>query len=372
MQDYPMRIILAIVSLLALTAGCCTQSDTLPGDTTVELRNTVDDVLREVREAGGDVPGIVVGVWGSSQGISFTYAEGVADRATNEPLTTGHHFKVASVTKTMVTTAAAQLIDEGLLSYDHTIDAWFPGLPGADAVTIRMLGGMTSGYFDYLEDEDFLDSFDNTPNFTATPQELIAVGMGEPPLYPPGEGFNYSNTNTVILAQIIEQISGQPLEQVLAQRLFTPLGMESSGAPASGSFLPEPRAHSYHPATGQDWTELMDYSPEYACGNAYSNLHEMKTWVEALARGEMLSPATHAQRFAGGSAFPGAPEFVYHFGVIDYRGFLGHSGNTDYYLTQAFHNPELGATVVILANSSAVGVTSSLLAEIITLLYAEG
>lgn len=293
-----------------------------------KIKNLVDESVALAGAHDLDVPGVVVGVWDRKQGLNVTYATGVAEKEGSVALTTEHSFKIASVTKTMVCTVIVQLVEEGKLSFNMPVSVFFPDLLEADKVTIRMLGDMTSGYFDYLDDEKFLDSFDNTPNFKATPQEMIAVSMAHGMQYEPGTGFNYSNTNTVILGLIIEAITGNTLEQELNSRLYTPLGLTKTGAPSSGSYMPLPRANSYHPATGENWTDKMDYSPEYACGNAYSTLADLRIWVEALANGQLIKDKE--QLFAKGKKFSGAEYYTYHFGIIEYGGYYGHSGDTDY------------------------------------------
>lgn len=312
-------------------------------------------------------PGLLVCVWGGNQSLDLTYALGLANIQSKENLTIEHSFKIASVTKSMVTTVIAQYVDEGLLTFDTPLSTYYPKLTQAENITIRMLGDMTSGYHDYLSGE-YEELFDNTPNFTATPQELIDEGLAHNLHYQPGTDMNYSNTNTVILGQIIEMISGQSLESQLKTRVFTSLGMSRSGAPASGSYMPTPNAHSYHPTTAEDWTDKMDYSPEYACGNAYSVFSDLKIWVKALATGSMTTPETHQERLARGRPLPEAPSYIYHFGIIDYNGFLGHSGDTDYYQTEAYHHPEKDISIAILSNSSLTGFTGDVFRDLVKLL----
>lgn len=347
----------------------------LPGQEVKGIEDSIKSIVNEnyleAQALKANVPGVLVGVWDYNRGVNMVYGVGVADKNTGELLDWRHSFKIASVTKTMVATVIVQLIDEGKLSFSTPVSHFFPDLPEASKVTIRMLGDMTSGYFDYLEDETFLDNFDNTPYFTATPEEMIEVAMSHPMEYPPGTGFNYSNTNTVILGRIVERITGNSLEQELARRLFTPLNLEKTAAPSSGSYLPLPKAHSYHPDTLEDWTDKMDYSPEYACGNAYTTMFELRSWIESLAKGTLIDKSSYGSLFAFGTPFPGAEDYVYHFGIIDYKGFLGHSGDTDYYLTEAYYNPEINTTLIILSNSSVSGFTGLLLKEITDLLLAQ-
>lgn len=356
-----------LVSILFVFFFCAFSESYGQNELKQKIITLADEKFAAARNYSDQTPGLLVGVWSGSQSLNLTYALGLANTETDEVLTKEHSFKIASVTKSMVTTVIAQYMDEGLLTFDTPLSTYYPTLKQAQDITIRMLGDMTSGYYDYLSGE-YEELFDNTPNLTATAQELIDEGLRHAMHYHPGNGMNYSNTNTVILGQIIEKISGQPLETQLKARLFTPLGMSRSGAPASGSYMPAPNAHSYHPDTSEDWTNKMDYSPEYACGNAYSVLSDLKIWAKALATGSMTTPETHQKRLVKGRPFPEAPNYIYHFGLIDYNGFLGHSGDTDYYQTEAYHHPEKDITIIVLSNSSLTGFTGDLFRNIVKLL----
>jgi D-alanyl-D-alanine carboxypeptidase len=357
-----------ILILLPCLFCSCLTSDFNGNETKREVLSIVDEMYLDAMNHDANVPGVLVGVWDHKNKNYFTYSKGFADLENQEKLTRDHSFKIASVTKTMVCTIIAQLIDEGELEFDSKLSTWFPNLKESDRITVRMLGDMTSGYFDYLEDDDFLDSFDNTPYFTASPMELVQTGLSHDMEYFPGTGFNYSNTNTVLLGLIIETLTGSSLESQLKKRIFTPLNLEKTGAPESGSYLPEPKAESYHPDTRENWTDKMDYSPEYACGNAYSVIDELKTFIEALGKGELETRQTFEKRFIKGNLIPGTKFHNYYFGIIDYKGFLGHSGNTDYYLSEAYYNPHKDISLIILSNSSTAGFTTVMFEKIVDVL----
>ncbi|WP_462326031.1 serine hydrolase domain-containing protein [Desulfoplanes sp.] len=364
-KTHPVLFLFILVLFLCSCEGSGKYSETER-----KIINLADGQFEAAQGYSNNVPGLIVSVQDKSRSVDLTYTIGLADTGTEEKLTKKHSFKIASVTKSMVTNVIAQYVDDGILTFDTPLSTYFPDLRQAADVTVRMLGDMTSGYHDYLSG-DYEEQFDNTPYFTAIPQELIDEGLSHGLLYSPGTGMSYSNTNTVILGQIIEQLSGQSLETVLRERLFTPLGMSHSGAPASGSYMPEPNAHSYHPDTLEDWTEKMDYSPEYACGNAYSTIRDLKIWVKALATGALLSPATYSECIANGNPFAEAPSYIYRFGILEYKGFLGHSGDTDYYLSEAFYHPEKDITIVVLSNTSLTGFTGEVFRQIVDLLEPE-
>src|SRR3712207_6904553 len=77
----------------------------------------------------------------------------------------------------------------------------------------------------------FRSTLDTEPQKVWEPEELVEIGFSYPPDFSPGDGFHYSNTNTVLLGMIIEQLTGRPLEQEFQERIFVPLGMGNSLLP---------------------------------------------------------------------------------------------------------------------------------------------
>ena len=71
-----------------------------------------------------------------------------------------------------------------------------------------------------------------------TPDQLIAYGVAKSPAFPPGEKFDYSNTNTLLLGKVLEKVTGKPLAQLYQDQLFTPLGMTNTSAPGSDPAMP--------------------------------------------------------------------------------------------------------------------------------------
>src|SRR3954468_497677 len=107
---------------------------------------------------------------------TYRLASGAARLEPRQPLTPAARFRVGSITKTFVATVTMQLVGNGTLRLDDTVERWVPGLvPGGGAITLRMLLNHTSGLFDYPGDEAFLDRLVNQPTVPATPRELVAV-----------------------------------------------------------------------------------------------------------------------------------------------------------------------------------------------------
>jgi D-alanyl-D-alanine carboxypeptidase len=152
-------------------------------------------------------------------------ASGLADLRTGRPMRPGLNYRVASVTKPLVATVVLQLVAEGRLSLSDTVERWLPGiLPYGDQVSIRQLLNHTSGVPEYLL-VPLLELYGSRQGrFRSwTPRELVALVADQPPLFPPGTTYSYSNTNYVLAGLIVEAATGRTLGQELKRRIIRPL-----------------------------------------------------------------------------------------------------------------------------------------------------
>jgi D-alanyl-D-alanine carboxypeptidase len=142
-------------------------------------------------------------------------AVGAARLDRPRPLRVSDEVRVGSITKTVIATITLQLVGEGRLRLDDTIEQWLPGMvPNGDAITIRMLLNHTSSIFDYLADPDWLAAVLADPHRYWSPQELVAVGTSHPSLFPPGEGLAYSNTGYILIGLVLEKATGRPVQDL--------------------------------------------------------------------------------------------------------------------------------------------------------------
>ncbi|MBL8798858.1 MAG: beta-lactamase family protein, partial [Planctomycetia bacterium] len=203
-----------------------------------------DAALDEAIRAGmqrASVPGAIVGVWREGQ-PPYVRAFGVRDTASGAPMATNLAMRIGSNTKPFVVTGILLLADQGKLALDDSIDRHVKGVPGGDQITLRHLAQMRSGLYNYAADTN-----QDLPKQSARqwqPQELLAVAFRQPPLFKPGSAFDYSNTNTVLLGLVIEQVTGQPLASFIEQRILKPVGLSHTVFPA-GAEMPSPHAHGY-------------------------------------------------------------------------------------------------------------------------------
>jgi D-alanyl-D-alanine carboxypeptidase len=297
-------------------------------------------------------PGVVVGIWIPNKG-TYVVARGDADRATGQPMSLADHVRIGSVTKTFTVTVLLQLADEKRLRLDDPVGKYEPFVPNGSHITLRMLANMTSGLFSYTKDEAWVNQLLKDPNRVWTPRQLVDVAIKHKPNFKPGKGWEYCNTNTVLLGMIVEKVLQKPIAGAFAQYSFQPLGLKNTVWPA-GSALPEPYAHGITTQTPTGAVaDATHWNPSwgFTAGELISNLNDLKTWVKAYTTGAQLSPQMQRQRLTWVTLPPNTPEHKYGLGIGYDHGWLGHTGELPGYNTAAFYLPSQDATVVILVNS---------------------
>lgn len=299
-------------------------------------------------------PGVVAGVWVADRG--WTGVDGVADRASGRAPRLSDHTRIGSVTKTFTGTLILQLVDEGKLKLDDTIERWFPTFPGAAGITVRQLGTMSSGIASYSLDEATTDRYLARPETVWTPQQLTAIGGALPRLFAPGQGFNYSNTNFVMLGEIVEQVTGRPLADVMREKLFAPLGMRETTYRAL-TRLPSPSWSGYTIQGSEgEVRDATRWSPTFAAaaGQIVSTLGDLRKWTRAVGSGSLLRPATQRVRLQP-NTFSARAGRAYAFGIGTAGGWLMHSGELPGYNTQIAYLPKRRLAIVVLANADLAG-----------------
>lgn len=191
---------------------------------------------------------------------TWTGAAGVADRVEGGEVDPLGYFRIGSVTKTFVATVALQLVDERRLALDDPIETHLPGLvPNGDQMTVRQILDHSSGIYDYANEEHLsTNRWRGDARFdTYEPAELVQVAVDHGPYFEPWEqGWQYSNTNYVIAAMLIEQITGRPYGHEVQQRILEPLGLTDTSVPGSSPAFP-----THTPAATSSWTGSPSMPP---------------------------------------------------------------------------------------------------------------
>jgi D-alanyl-D-alanine carboxypeptidase len=229
-------------------------------------------------------------------------ASGLADLRSGRPMRPGLTYRAGSVTKPVVATVVLQLVAEGRLSLSHTVARWLPGiLPYGDQVTVRQLLNHTSGVPDYVA-EPLVQLYTSPQGrFRAwRPRELVALVADQPPLFPPGTGWSYSNTDYVLAGLVVEAATGTRLGKELNRRILRPLGLRDTFFPVNRPDIPGRNARGYSLPLGQEEGPLLDftvYNPSlaWAAGNLTSDLGDLARFFRALLGGRLLPPRLLAE-----------------------------------------------------------------------------
>jgi D-alanyl-D-alanine carboxypeptidase len=340
-----MHVLRLLVPALLL-AGCGGAPPGFDANTRARFDQLVDASLKK-----HEAPGMILGVW--SGGKQYLRAAGKADLATGRPMSATPLFRIGSLTKTFVGTAVMQLVDEKKLSLDDAVATLLPdaGVPGGDKITVRHLLMMRSGLPSYSQSPEFGKDFSGSRQANFTPAQLLAYAWKLPVLFPPGTAFHYSNTNTILLGLLIEKLDGAPLARSLKRRIFDPLGLTHTSFPSDGT-IPGDYIHGYGNA-GADRDDWSQANPSWgwAAGAIISTIADVRTYIEALGEGRLLSRETQARRLTEWAASPGPyPTAKYGLGWATMGGFLGHNGSLPGYVNMAMYDPKTKSTIVLMLN----------------------
>ncbi|MFD4525247.1 serine hydrolase domain-containing protein [Streptomyces sp. NPDC058470] len=290
-----------------------------------------------VHRAGGAVG--VAAVLHTPSGVSVAHS-GVSDLRTDAPVRPDARYRAGSTVKTLVATVLLQLVGEGRLSLDDAVEKWLPGVVGRPGITVRHLLQHTSGLRSYTSLRKVFPAgysareyYDNRfRRYTA--RELVTAAVREQPVFEPGAGWSYSNTNYVLAGMVIKQVTGRAWRTEVRDRIVRPLGLSGTTLPGNDPYLRAPYLHGYH-TFAEDGrridTTVFNSTAADASGDLVTTPGEVNRVFTALVTGELLRPAqlTEMQRTR---PMPDSPERGYGLGLettpLSTGGFYwNHGGN---------------------------------------------
>ncbi|GGG02504.1 serine hydrolase domain-containing protein [Pontibacter amylolyticus] len=274
---------------------------------------------------------------------------GIADLSTGEPITPDTTFRLASVSKQFTAMCIQLLEQEGRLSFDDTLQQFFPEFPAGigTQATLRHLLCHTSGLLDY---EEFVEE---RPDWQISDAEVLAIAASQVKTYfTPGTQYRYSNTGYVLLAQVVEQVSGIAFANFLQQRIFGPLGMNHTMLYEKGKAIPE-RAMGYARKETGDIV-LADQGTCTATkgdGCIYTSVRDYQRWHHALNKQPGMAPALEQVY----TPIPGYSDGYYGMGWFFSRRSSGglelyHTGNTSGFSNLVIRIPESDVLIACFSN----------------------
>lgn len=315
----------------------------------------VSAAIRPIMAEEG-IPGVIVGIWQRGEApIVKAFGSRTLDLATGgagPPNMNPELFmRIGSETKTFTATAVLQLVGKGKVGLEDPISKYVKGVPNGQNITVRELGEMRSGIVDFTDNEAWEAEYLAAPSRAWKPRQLLAASFSLPPSFPPGQSYEYSDTNYVLLGLLVEKVTGERIGPYVERHILGPLHLEHTSVP-SGAEFPKPHADGYtlQPlertlVNTTDW----NFSWAYAAGTMISTLHDLRIWAKAVATGALLKPAVQRQRerFV---PFPFSAQAGYGFGLFDLDGWIGHDGAVPGYESLTVYLPSKQATMVILLN----------------------
>lgn len=334
---------------------------------TAALKRQLQEKLNEWHLAG-KFPGATLGVV-LADGESFGLAVGHSDRGKKTPMRFDDRMLAGSTGKTFAAATAFQLVSEGKLSLDDKVEKylgsepWFDRLPNARQITIRQLMNHTSGLVRYEFKKEFTDLLTADPMKVWTPEERLAYLFDEKPPFEAGKGWDYSDTNYIVLGMIIERVTRKPFYGEARRRLIRPLKLANTIA-QEGPVLKgviQGYAGEGNPFGGKDamienGRFVVNPQLEWTGGGWASTSLDLARWAKMYFEGKAFSSTLLPQVLDGVPAPMLGKDAKYGLCVIIRNTAAGisygHSGFFPGYLTDMMYFPDGKFAVSVQVNTS--------------------
>ncbi len=267
---------------------------------------------------------------------------GLANQEENIPAEAQTRMRLASVSKPLTALGIMQLVQAGKLNLHTSICTYLKDCPSAwGSITTHDLLAHTSGLQNYTD----FTNFEDVETSPVSPSDLVARFRNLPLEFVPGAAYHYTNSNYVILGQLIESISGQSYPDYMRDHLFIPLGMFNSGYdPGDASILGGTRGY-----IGIGTKSIaIDTSNLYAAGGLYSTVDDLYLLAQALDEGNLLSPELFQQMYT-----PNFFNYGYGWKIEQRYGktVIYHPGLMSGAVTYLGRYPDADLTVIVLSNN---------------------
>src|SRR5437762_11799695 len=239
-----------------------------------------------------------------TQGDKVIISQAFGESMNGVPATTAMHFRNGAVAFSYLGTLLMQFMDEHKVKLEDTIERWMPDLPQANKVTLKMLANQTSGYPDFETDPKFLAAFNADPFHIFTFEERLKIAFSRPMMFEPGTNWSYAHTNFMILGEILSKIGGKPLDVLVKEKVFMPMGLKSTTA-SQTSEMPTPILHAFDserrsalkiPAEVAFTEESTFFNAQWGTpmgANETTNIDDMITTAVKVGTGALISKPSY-------------------------------------------------------------------------------
>ncbi len=262
-----------VLALLAIVVPC--HAEAIP-------ESAIDQLVQRILVETG-VPSASIAV----ERDKYVYAKAYGDARLNPKTraTSEMRYKIASNSKQIAATAILLLAQDGKLSLDDTVARFLPALTHASEVTLRQLLSHTSGYQDYYP----LDYVAPFMLRDTTAAQILDQWAKKPLDFDPGTKWQYSNTNYVIIGQIVEKVTGKPLIEFLRAKIFAPLGMQSVIDVTNEHWsASDPVGYAQYALAPAHESTIEGNGWMYAAGELAMTARDLSLWDRSLMEGKIL------------------------------------------------------------------------------------
>ncbi len=253
-------------------------------------------------------------------------------------------FRIGSLTKGFTAVAILQLEKKGLLNVDDKLKKYIPDYPRGDEITIKHLLTHTSGIPNHTEFKDFNKE---RKVFKYNVIETISTFKSRPLEFNPGEKFNYSNSNYILLGFVIEQVTKVSYAEYIKQNIFEPLKMNNSGFENPERIIKNFAQGYCFKNNYIEKAKFRDMSNAHASGALYSTTEDLYLWDRALYSEELISNKSKKEMF---TVFK--DNYGYGWGIVNLfnHKMIGHSGEIDGYTSSISRFVNNDICIIILSN----------------------
>lgn len=251
----------------------------------------IDEFMMELHRRSGFNGNVLVAKDGK---IIYENAIGWADHLHRDSLKINSVFELASVSKTFTSTAIMMLVEDGKIRLNQRVKDFYPDFP-YDSITVKMLLTHRSGMMNYVYFvDDLWKAQKKNERIGITNQDVMKlIAENKPhPYSKPDKRFHYNNSNFMVLAAIIEKVSGKKYSEFMAENIFKPLGMKNTAVYSKAEYDKIPVD-----VVGHDRTWRRSVAQNFLDGpvgdkGVYSTIHDLYLFDRAMRKARLLKPAT--------------------------------------------------------------------------------
>ena len=362
---------LTLALALALSTGCAAPppgtapAATASRDDLAPLRARLQRMLDSVRVARG-FTGATLGV-ALADGRTLALATGMADTARKIPLTPQSMLLSGSIGKTYVVAVVLQLVAEGRLDLDAPVARylgdlpWYSRLPNAGAITVRQLLNHTSGLVRYEFDPRATKVLREQPMKAWTPEERLSYLLDTRAGFEAGQGWDYSDTNYIVIGMIVERLTGRAYYDELRRRVLEPLALRHTipsdrpDIPVANGYAGPKNDLGGYDASVVDGRLAVNPQFEWTGGGIASTADDLARWGKLLYEGRAFPDSLLPVMLAGVPSKLG-PNVTYGLGVMIRQTpqgpVWGHSGFFPGYASEMVYLPAAKTAVGFQVNQS--------------------